>query len=312
MKTIHRWVLSVALILASAAPAAAQGQTFQQGGTISTAGADCSTATNCVAFSTEGVPAFGVPLNFGTSATLVFEVSPESGSTANDGTWYDCDTAAGCLTEPTADGMAWVTNKGFKRFRARASAIDGALAVGTPVRGSPVSGSTSGSLVGATTPADNFANPTDAVNTAGFMMCWDGATWDRCPVGDGGIGSSSSNTSRIVEANATGTYVADLDESEDEIDDNSGVFCGFMVDSLNTDEFYIQGFDADADDVTVGTTPATWVFGIPEASASGMTTAIIRFPACIAYSNALSLAATTTRTGNTGPSAIVAITAFTR
>jgi hypothetical protein len=34
---------------------------------------------------------------------------------------------------------------------------------------------------GATTPTDDFANPTDATNSASFNMLWDGATWDRAP-----------------------------------------------------------------------------------------------------------------------------------
>ena len=40
---------------------------------------------------------------------------------------------------------------------------------------------------GGTTPSDDFANPTDAINTAGFNMMWDGATWDRVP-GLAGVG----------------------------------------------------------------------------------------------------------------------------
>lgn len=34
---------------------------------------------------------------------------------------------------------------------------------------------------GATTPTDNFANPTDAGNSAAFNFVWDGTTWDRAP-----------------------------------------------------------------------------------------------------------------------------------
>lgn len=34
---------------------------------------------------------------------------------------------------------------------------------------------------GSTTPTDNFANPTNASNSASFNFWWDGATWDRSP-----------------------------------------------------------------------------------------------------------------------------------
>jgi hypothetical protein len=47
--------------------------------------------------------------------------------------------------------------------------------------------------------ADNTANPTLG-GIASFEMCWDGATWDRCPLGAGGVGIIDANTSRITIA----------------------------------------------------------------------------------------------------------------
>jgi hypothetical protein len=159
---------------------------------------------------------------------------------------------------------------------------------------------------------DNIAFTTSRLTVNAVMYCEGASNNERCASGDGGSGAVSANTSRTVEANVTKTYDADIDETKNEIDDDSGVFCGFTIDSLNTSPIYLQWWDLDSDDVTVGTTSATAVIGIPEANASGLLTANIVFPACIAYSNALTIAATTTRGGSTGPASIAAVTVYTR
>jgi hypothetical protein len=47
--------------------------------------------------------------------------------------------------------------------------------------------------------ADNTANPT-VPGAAAFLMCFDGTTWDRCPVATGGSGTIDANTNRITIA----------------------------------------------------------------------------------------------------------------
>jgi hypothetical protein len=47
--------------------------------------------------------------------------------------------------------------------------------------------------------ADNTANPT-TTSVGAYLMCYDGSTWDRCPVSTGGAGAVDSNTSRVVTA----------------------------------------------------------------------------------------------------------------
>jgi hypothetical protein len=54
---------------------------------------------------------------------------------------------------------------------------------------------------------DNTANPTIPA-VAAYLMCFDSTTWDRCPVGDGGAGTVSSNTSRITLASDDPAVVA--------------------------------------------------------------------------------------------------------
>ena len=86
IEAIRRACALLLVFCAIAAPAAAQriSIAFSSGsgttGTISTAGADCTTATNCVSFSTDDVASFGVDLDVGVSGTFQFEilVDPES------------------------------------------------------------------------------------------------------------------------------------------------------------------------------------------------------------------------------------------
>lgn len=47
--------------------------------------------------------------------------------------------------------------------------------------------------------ADNTANPT-VPGAAAYLMCFDGTTWDRCPVAAGGSGAIDANTNRITVA----------------------------------------------------------------------------------------------------------------
>ncbi len=328
MKTIHTWLLAVALVMAAAAPAA--GQPFgQSGATISANGADCSVAARCVQFKVDNVPAFRTYLNFGTSATLHFEFSMDDGPTAADGTWETCGTDDGCPTVPTADGSVFIVNTGFRRFRIRASALNGSLVVGTPSRG--LLGNTSSSSGGAgdasaskqdeqTALLTTINAATDALADLIDMMSGGlknlnvDAAGDPIPLGDGGLGLVSANTSRIVGANIARTYDNDADENKLEIDDDGGVFCGFAFSSVTTADTFMQVFDADADDVTVGTTSPTDVYVIPAMVGTSASAGVYRFPgdACYAYTNALTVAATTTRTGSTGPAALVAITVYTR
>lgn len=53
---------------------------------------------------------------------------------------------------------------------------------------------------GGVTPADNFANPTDAITVFSLNGCYDGATWDLCVKGSAGAGNTDSGTARVVIA----------------------------------------------------------------------------------------------------------------
>jgi hypothetical protein len=108
-----------ALVLVLAGPAAAQ--QVLKNGTISTSGADCSTATACVVLEErqlQGVEQVGIYVNVGTSGTFHFEAEGE------DGVWFAIANTAG-NSSVTADGNYYIVNQGVQRIRVRASAISG-------------------------------------------------------------------------------------------------------------------------------------------------------------------------------------------
>jgi hypothetical protein len=177
-----RW-LGVALLLALPI-SSVYGQSLGNG-SISTAGADCSTATRCFPVDMRfGVISAGLYLDVATSGTFVFEASTDA-TTLTTGTWAAINDDAGAASA-TADGFVFFTNKGYTFIRLRASAISGTATL-TGARGfapsssATVSGAQDTELPAAAALADNTANPTTP-GVSAFLMCWDGATWDRCAV----------------------------------------------------------------------------------------------------------------------------------
>lgn len=168
-----------ALLLLCAVPA--RGQSVGSPGTISTAGSDCSVATRCWGFKAEGVAAFGVGLNTGTSGTFNFEISTTASSVYDDtGDWTAVKDAENGATSGTADGIYFFGNTGFRWFRVRASAINGAAGLNAnrgyvPLRstatltggGSNAAASTTGSAV------PSSAGYT-AINVGGTLRGWTG------------------------------------------------------------------------------------------------------------------------------------------
>jgi hypothetical protein len=125
---LRRALVTVALALL---PAVASAQ-IPSRTSITTAGSDCSTATNCAGFDTKNLQGFGVYINVGASGTFVFEVSQDATSDST-GTWVPLDDDLGDPSA-TTDGAYYFANKGFVRFRLRASAISGTATV-APAKG---------------------------------------------------------------------------------------------------------------------------------------------------------------------------------
>lgn len=110
---------------------AQQGPALLGSFTISTAGADCSTPTNCAQLpevSLAGVASLGVYIDVGTSGTYNFEAMLQ------DGVWFAVTDDINAASSVTADAARFFINPGYRAFRVRASAINGAGAI-TFVRG---------------------------------------------------------------------------------------------------------------------------------------------------------------------------------
>ena len=99
-----------------------------------------------------------------------------------------------------------------------------------------------------TTPADNFANPTGALATFALMGCWDGATWDRCPISTGGSGTIDANTARVTIAtdDAVNDALVDLDASlvaHDAVDAGSTLAMGLRAIAHGTNPTAVAAAD---------------------------------------------------------------------
>jgi hypothetical protein len=131
MKTYIKSLLFVLLLLAFPAAGLAQNNLISTG-TISTAGADCSTTTNCVILGVQDFPSIGLYLNVATSGTFVFEAT--TAANASTGTWFAINDDVAAAGTATADGYFTFSNPGYTFIRLRASAISGAATVAA-VRG---------------------------------------------------------------------------------------------------------------------------------------------------------------------------------
>ena len=120
-----------------------------------------------------------------------------------------------------ASGRLWVNNGAIGVEDAAETAGTGLIMAGTVRRDTAASsaGTTgdnatlntdstgrlwvNGELPDAAALADDTANPT-VPGVGSYNMCFDGTTWDRCVKSDGGAGSTTSATTRVVTAYDSG------------------------------------------------------------------------------------------------------------
>jgi hypothetical protein len=115
--------------------------------------------------------------------------------------------------------------------------------------------------------ADNSANPT-VTGIATYNMCFDGATWDRCPTGDGGAGVTSANTARTVDATVLmKRYIsAGATEDESEVKATAGVLRSVSArNAHSTAAAHLKCTNATAANTTPGTTAIFYEMIIPPA-----------------------------------------------
>lgn len=101
----------------------------------------------------------------------------------------------------------------------------------------------------------------------------------------------------------------DLDESEEEADDTAGELCSLWFTNTTTATIWLKVYDADADDVTVGTTTPALTIGLPGNTSDDISGALGIGNGCWAYTAALTFAATTgvadNDTGAPGANAVI-------
>lgn len=123
----------VAAILLLSVTSNAQAQVLAEG-TITTAGADCSTVTNCSQLiNLNGVASISIYVDVGTSGTFNFEYTNSNVFSVNQtliGTetvvWAAVTDDVNAASTITSDGIRFFSNPGYRFMRVRASAINGA------------------------------------------------------------------------------------------------------------------------------------------------------------------------------------------
>lgn len=117
---------------------------------------------------------------------------------------------------------------------------------------------------------------------------------DPVDVADGGSGAPTSATTRIINASLPLPYRSiDLDESEEEADDDAGELCGVWFTNAATATRWLKFYNADADDVTVGTTAPVITIGLPGNTSDDISGALGLSNGCVQFSTAMTVAATT-------------------
>jgi hypothetical protein len=147
-------------------------------------------------------------------------------------------------------------------------------------------------LPAATALGDNAANPT-VPGIGAYLLCWDGANWDRCPVGSAGVGASDATTSRVVGAQQTPWRSLDLDETEEQVKGSAGEVCSVWVTNTATATRWLKFYNATAATVEVGTTTPLVTIGIPGGADDDVAGSFATTNGCLAFGTAITVAATT-------------------
>jgi hypothetical protein len=112
---------------------------------------------------------------------------------------------------------------------------------------------------------------------------------------DGDISTANPLPVRVLPVAAGGCDIfrsLDLDESEEEVKGSAGTVYGIIFANLATSTRFLKFYNATAANVTVGTTTPVLTIPIPGNSADDIT-GLISFPQGIAFSTAITVAATT-------------------
>lgn len=116
-------------------------------------------------------------------------------------------------------------------------------------------------------------------------------------VGDVGISGARTSGGTTLYRNI------DVDETEDQIKGTAGQVYWIQATNLDATVVYLHFYNATAASVTVGTTTPDLTFAIPTQGDANGAGFVLAIPNGIAFSTAITIAATTTVGGSTGPAA---------
>lgn len=125
--------------------------------------------------------------------------------------------------------------------------------------------------------------------------------WPRVKIGHGADGSATDVSTaspmpvQLIGQAANGASVyrsIDLDETEEEVKASAGTVYGVAFSNLATSTRFLKFYNATAANVTVGTTTPVLTLALP-GNASDDISGVLSFPQGIAFSTAITAAATT-------------------
>jgi hypothetical protein len=112
---------------------------------------------------------------------------------------------------------------------------------------------------------------------------------------DGDISTANPFPVRVIPVTADGCSIfrsLDLDETEEEVKATAGQVYGLMFSNMATSSRFLKFYNATAANVTVGTTTPVITLALPGNSSDDVS-GVFSFPQGIAFSTAITVAATT-------------------
>jgi hypothetical protein len=282
-----------------------------------------TTSSSTVAASVVGYSHVGISIN-GTYAgvNVTFEFSDDSGTT-----WYGLQVTRSdsSVVESTSGVLAnasraWdCTVPSCTNFRVRATAYtSGTASVRIIPSAFPSVYNIAGNLRVTDATAANFLPTMDAAARRGFVGVTDGTSSaavkaaSTAPVATDPalvVGISPNSPTLLVQsvAGTSGGWSVNsqtgLTNTKVAVKASAGTFAGYMLYNPSASASYVQVFDVASGSVTLGTTPPTYVIGLPAGAAAN-----VEFKVGIPHATAITLAATATATGSTAPA--TALTGF--
>ena len=122
--------------------------------------------------------------------------------------------------------------------------------------------------------------------------CFDGTNWDRCPIGEGGAGTVTADTSRMTLASDGLVHyrtAAGVTEDETEIKATAGQLLAITVSNTNAAARYLRCYNLTAAATTPGTSTVFLGFALPAGSSISHTFG----PTGLIFSTALTCTLTT-------------------